>query len=405
MKVLPLWVSKIVCTTPLLRFFTNLWSGEKDKTTLEIVQSLTDDKDLQTAMTYCWGDFGTVPEKSHFSMMSLLHQHYRYGAFYPVGGASEIALNIIPVIEKTGGRVLVKADVTDILHNGKKVHGIIVKKGSEKYKIEAPLVISSAGVYNTFQRLLPQQVAEKSYFLDICKQLKPGVAAMNIFIGLNASNEELNLKAHNIWAFNTNDTQGSLVEYMEKDVEAALDAEIPLLFISFPSAKDPNWKNHPGRDGKSTCVAVTLANWEWYKRFEKEPVKRRGDEYEGIKNTVGEIMLEQICKLFPQIRDHIDYKDIGTPVTNKHYIAQPHGEIYGLDHTRERMHPLMASKLRAKTDIPGLYLTGQDILSCGFTGALFASLLTASAVLERNVLNDLIALHKETLKQDKSKSQ
>ena len=83
MKVLPLWVSKIVCTTPLLRFFTNLWSGEKDKTTLEIVQSLTDDKDLQTAMTYCWGDFGTVPEKSHFSMMSLLHQHYRYGAFYP----------------------------------------------------------------------------------------------------------------------------------------------------------------------------------------------------------------------------------------------------------------------------------------------------------------------------------
>ena len=212
-------------------------------------------------------------------------------------------------------------------------------------------------------------------------------------------------QAHNIWAFNTNDTQGSLVEYMEKDVEAALDAEIPLLFISFPSAKDPNWKNHPGRDGKSTCVAVTLANWEWYKRFEKEPVKRRGDEYEGIKNTVGEIMLEQICKLFPQIRDHIDYKDIGTPMTNKHYIAQPHGEIYGLDHTRERMHPLMASKLRAKTDIPGLYLTGQDILSCGFTGALFASLLTASAVLERNVLNDLIALHKETLKQDKSKSQ
>ena len=83
MKILPLWVSKIVCTTPLLRFFTNLWSGEKDKTTLEIVQSLTDNKDLQTAMCYCWGDFGTVPEKSHFSMMSLLHQHYRYGAFYP----------------------------------------------------------------------------------------------------------------------------------------------------------------------------------------------------------------------------------------------------------------------------------------------------------------------------------
>ena len=103
------------------------------------------------------------------------------------------------MIEKTGGKVLVKADVTDIIHNGKKVHGVIVKKGSEKYKIEAPMVISSAGLYNTFERLLPPQVAEKSYFLDICKELKPGVAAMNIFLGLNASNEELNLKVFHIF--------------------------------------------------------------------------------------------------------------------------------------------------------------------------------------------------------------
>merc|ERR1712004_498727 len=183
------------------------------------------------------------------------------------------------------------------------------------------------------------------------------------------------------------------VEYMEKDVEEALDAEIPLLFISFPSAKDPNWKNHPGRESKSTCVAVTLANWEWYKRFENAPVKRRGDEYEGIKNTVGEIMLEQICKLFPQIRDHIDYKDIGTPVTNKHYIAQPHGEIYGLDHSIERFDPLMVAKLRPATDVPGLFLTGQDILSCGFTGALFAGVIGAQAALGRNVMGDLIGLH------------
>ena len=26
----------------------------------------------------------------------------------------------------------------------------------------------------------------------------------------------------------------------------ALDADIPLMFISFPSAKDPEWSNHPG---------------------------------------------------------------------------------------------------------------------------------------------------------------
>jgi hypothetical protein len=32
-----------------------------------------------------------------------------------VGGASEIALNIIPIIERAGGKVLVRANVTEIL--------------------------------------------------------------------------------------------------------------------------------------------------------------------------------------------------------------------------------------------------------------------------------------------------
>ena len=75
-------------------------------------------------------------------------------------------------------------------------------------------------------------------------------------------------------------------------------------------------------------------------------MKRRGDDYDEIKNTVGEMLIEQTCQLFPQIRDHIEFKDIGSPVTNKTYLAQPHGEIYGLDHTLERFAPLMAAKLR-----------------------------------------------------------
>lgn len=108
------------------------------------------------------------------------------------------------------------------------------------------------------------------------------------------------------------------------------------MFVSFPSAKDPNWKNHPGRANKSTCAIVTLASWEWYKKWESKPLKRRGDDYDEVKNTIGEMLIEQTCKLFPQIRDHIDFKDIGSPVTNKYYLAQPHGEIYGLDHTMER---------------------------------------------------------------------
>ena len=58
-----------------------------------------------------------------------------------------------------------------------------------------------------------------------------------------------------------------------------------------------------------------------------------------------------------------------------------------------RLEPWMVAKLRPETDIPGLYLTGQDILTCGFTGGLFAGVIAAQAVLGRNVMGDLIKLH------------
>ena len=81
----------------------------------------------------------------------------------------------------------------------------------------------------------------------------------------------------------------------------ALDADVPLLFISFPSAKDPEWTNHPGREDKTTCAIVTLANWKWFSKWEDGQVKKRGDDYEEIKQAIGHKMIEQTCKLYPQV--------------------------------------------------------------------------------------------------------
>jgi len=35
---------------------------------LELVESLTSNKDLQTVFMYCWGDYGTPPSKSNFTI-------------------------------------------------------------------------------------------------------------------------------------------------------------------------------------------------------------------------------------------------------------------------------------------------------------------------------------------------
>ena len=48
-------------------------------------------------------------------MHSILVNHFLCGAWYPKGGAGEIAFHTIPVIRKAGGNVLGKAPVQTIL--------------------------------------------------------------------------------------------------------------------------------------------------------------------------------------------------------------------------------------------------------------------------------------------------
>lgn len=64
-------------------------------------------------------------------------------------------------------------------------------------------------------------------------------------------------------------------------------------------------------------------------------------------------------------QDHIDYVNIGTPLSNQHYLGAPQGEIYGLDHTRERFSAWANAVLRPKTDIPGeVFFFSSSFFSC-----------------------------------------
>ena len=61
--------------------------------------------------------------------------------------------------------------------------------------------------------------------------------------------------------------------------------------------------------------------------------------------------------------------------------------INEINHTPDRFHQKW---LRAKVDIKNLYLTGQDIITVGVTSAMFSGLLTASAILKKNLMKELI---------------
>ncbi|XP_045626463.2 all-trans-retinol 13,14-reductase [Procambarus clarkii] len=391
-KFIPLWAVWLLKVTGFFKYFTNFyeWNG---KTCKEVVWGLTDNQELRDIFCYSFGDYGTPPSMSGFPMQTLLFSHFSQGSSYPVGGASEIAFNIIPVIEAAGGKVLVRAEVTQIIIDGKgRACGVEVKKGTEPVNVAAPLIISDAGVYNTFERLLPLDIASSSRLWPLIQTSTHGCGYMSVFVGLNCDAEELDIfHKKNAWVFTGNDIDKLTVDYLNLSREEGLDADIPLLFISFPSTKDPEWKKkYPG---KTTMALVTLMPYHWLEEWENERVMKRGDEYDSLKKIFGHKAVEQASNIFPSIKDHIDYINIGTPLSNRYYLGTPRGEIYGLDHTSERFSIWNNAILRPQTDVPGVYLTGQDICSCGFAGALWGGLLCATSILQRNVRSDLERLH------------
>ncbi|MFQ5350269.1 MAG: hypothetical protein ACE5EG_07500 [Thermoanaerobaculia bacterium] len=112
-------------------------------------------------------------------------------------------------------------------------------------------------------------------------------------------------------------------------------------------------------------------------------MRRRGDEYESLKAELAERMLTELDRLLPQVRPAIDHQEVSTPLSTRHFANYERGEIYGLAHTPERFE---ARWLRPRTPLRGLWLTGQDVATCGIAGAMAGGYLTASAMLGRNLL-------------------
>lgn len=332
-------------------------------------------------------------------MHAALANHFTRGGYYPKGGASEIAFNIIPTIEKAGGKVLVHARVTDILmdEDMNRTVGVRVKKGHNVYEIMAPLVISDAGVHNTFEQLLPSEVVNKFGLERILSKVKHGVGLLSVFVGLDGTKEELGLQASNVWAFNSANLDELGDGYLKLSPEEVEKSRVPLMFLSFPSAKDPTYNTR--YPGKSTCAIITVAPYEWFENWKDEKVMHRGDDYQGLKMAIGRQLWNQVCELFPQLEDKLEYLDVGSPLSNQHYLGTPRGEVYGIDHDTVRFSPEMIVELRPEIGVPGLFLTGQDILVCGFSGAMYGGMLCASAVLKRNITADLIKL-KAKVKKD-----
>lgn len=148
LKFMPKWLGMLLVRTGLVYWMSD-WFKYASISTGEMIKSITPNRTLQAVLAYNFGDYGTVPRDSPFSMHAVLQNHFLKGVSFPVGGSSEIAFNILPTILQAGGAAFVRAEVSEIVldASGSQAIGVKMKRGGKV--IKAPVIISAAGIYNT----------------------------------------------------------------------------------------------------------------------------------------------------------------------------------------------------------------------------------------------------------------
>jgi len=371
-KALPPALASLV--GPLLR-----WPAlrEARRTVAQVMSELTDDMRLVGVLTGQYGDYGLPPSRASFFMHAMLAQHYLGGAAYPVGGAGRVAATIAPVIERTGGSVVTSAEVAAVIVDQNRAVGVRLADGNELF---APVIVSDAGWTTTFGRLVPPEVAARIHRPATLPGVAPSLAHLSLYVGVRESDATLGLKRSNQWIYPHHDHDQNVARYL-----ADPEGPLPVVYLSFPSAKDPDFgRRYPGR---STIEAIGFAPYAWFSAWEKTRWMHRGAEYEAMKQRLTDRLLEVLIRQCPTLDGKIEHVELSTPLSTRHFAGHQQGEIYGLDHSPARFE---ARELKPRTPLAGLYLTGADVCVAGVGGAAMGGVLAASVITQQNLLKTIL---------------
>lgn len=323
------------------------------------------------------GDHGMPPSMASAVVHASVTAHYFDGGFYPMGGGFAIPRAMLRGLVRAGGELKVGSRVSRILLEGQRAVGVKLDDGTE---ITADTVISNADPGVTFGQLMDRSQLPL-WTKKRLDRVRYSTSCLSLFMAVDMDLRAAGMDSGNVWFYQHADLDSIYKTGLTpwRDLSA-----LPGFFLTATTLKDPSKMIR----GHHTLEAFTFVGYDRFKEWAGQEQGRRSEDYQALKRRLSDQMLATAAKLVPGIDQHVVFSDLGTPLTNEHYVGATRGNLYGSDKSRLQIGPLAHP---IKTEFDGLLMCGASTLSHGVMGASMTGLMAAQSILRCRVRDLLTA--------------
>ena len=360
LRAMPEWVDRIASKS-----FCSSAKKYWEKTTAEVLDTLTANEKLKMVLTAQWGYYGSTPRNSSFGIHAITARHFWNGGYYPVHGSHVFAESFLKVVSNAGGEVRLRTPVEEVIIRRGKAVGVRTSQGEE---IFGSKVISAAGAKTTVGQFLPEEFRATPWGQEILSmEQSPSYICLNL--GFEGDILAAGASVSNQWFFESWSSEVS-----EWNIEDP-NSTCPILYVSFPSLKDPT--HDAGEKKRHTGEVVTFVPWKAFEKWKHTRRGKREPDYLQFKKSIEDRLLNQMKKHMPKLMELVVHHELSTPLSSLFFTRAQQGAIYGLEATPRRF---TSMSLRTRTPVKNLYLAGGDVATLGVTGALVGGVLAAGTV-------------------------
>lgn len=365
-QTFPLWLEKALSKL-WYGIFPNYWA----MTTEDVIASFNFSKDLKLSLTSHWGYYGSVPKESSFGVHALTHTHFWNGARYPQGGAKVFAESMLANVHNNGGKVLTKASVQEVLVENGTAVGVRMADGRE---FRSKYVVSAAGAKSTVNWLVPASYRQSDWAKKI-QSIGDSPPYLCLNLAFKGDIKAAGARSGNMWLYTIENNDQCMWDIADESQRPHL------LYVSFPSLKDPHHDSGP--DQMHTGECVTFVDWKEFAKWQHTQFGDREPDYEALKKNIEDRMLIELKLRIPAIMQHLEFCELSTPLTAQHYARASQGAIYGLEASPKRF---LCEELRVRTPIKNFYMGGVDVATLGVISGMTSGILAATAIDKRAYL-------------------